>query len=62
MKRSKVLLVVLATLSLSGCTVYEGLFSVFGDSYSGGGTTRAEREADYEAQIERWNHASVENR
>jgi len=40
--------------SLAGCCAYDVLFGVFGDYYSGGGTTREEKRLDYENQIERF--------
>jgi len=47
------LLFVLAILSMfSGCTVSDALFSVFGDHYTGGGYTRAEKEYHYNQQVE----------
>ena len=40
---------------LVGCNAYNALFTVLGDYYSGGGTTRQEKEYHYEQQIEAWN-------
>ncbi len=40
---------------LVGCNEYNALFTVLGDYYSGGGTTRQEKEYHYEQQIEAWN-------
>ena len=38
--------------TLTGCTVSEALFSVFGDHYSGGGLTREEKQYHYKQQVE----------
>ena len=37
---------------LSGCTVSDALFAVFGANYTGGGITRAEKEDHYNRQFE----------
>lgn len=37
---------------LSGCSVSDAMFNVFGDHYSGGGYTRAEKEYHYNQQVE----------
>ena len=39
-------------ISLTGCTCYDAMFNVFGDSYSAGGTSRAEKEYDYNQKID----------
>ena len=40
--------------NFSGCSFHDGLFSILGDSYSGGGVTRAEKKIHYDAQVEAW--------
>jgi hypothetical protein len=52
MKR-KLMVVGLLLLSMgTGCTVSDALFGLFGDHYSGGGTTREERQFHYRQQVE----------
>ena len=47
--------------TLTGCAISDTLFEVFGDHYTGGGYTRAEKEYHYNQQVEasreyaRWN-------
>jgi hypothetical protein len=54
MRRIALLTFIISLLSLSGCTVPEALFSVLGDYYSGGGTTRAEKKYHFDGEIEKW--------
>lgn len=37
---------------LAGCTISDALFAVFGDSYSGGGYTQADKQYHYNQQVE----------
>ena len=39
-------------MSISGCALPDALFNLLGDHYTGGGTTRAEKEYHFNAQIE----------
>ena len=38
--------------TLTGCAISDVVFSAFGDHYTGGGTTRAEKKYHYDQQIE----------
>jgi hypothetical protein len=60
MKFARILFGMSVLCFLSGCSMYDGLFSVFGKNYSGGGTTRTEKRADYEAQQEAWQGLNTE--
>jgi|GEM_PF-4376023 len=37
---------------LTGCAMSDTVFNLFGDHYTGGGTTRAEKRHHYDQQIE----------
>ncbi len=51
--RTAVILTCLALLSAcTGCAVSDMLFAVFGDHYSGGGTTREEKKYHFDRQVE----------
>jgi hypothetical protein len=52
MKRAAILAGLVILTMLAGCAVSDVLFSVFGDHYSGGGTTRADKEYHYNQQLE----------
>jgi hypothetical protein len=53
--RNSIRLMVVALLpALVGCSMYDVLFAGLGRYYSGGGTTRAEKQYDYDRQIEAW--------
>jgi hypothetical protein len=53
MRAFAVYLVLGALPLLGGCSLLPGaLFGVFGDGYSGGGYTRADREADFNRRVE----------
>jgi hypothetical protein len=52
MKRLILSIIFAVTLSSSGCTWYDTVFSFLGDEhYTGGGTTSYERKAHYDAQV-----------
>jgi hypothetical protein len=46
------LAVILGLSLLSGCAVSDALFSVFGDHYTGGGTTWDDKKEHYDRQVE----------
>lgn len=52
MKSIVFLAILLVLTTFTGCTVSDALFSVFGDHYTGGGHTRAEKEYHYNQQVE----------
>ena len=52
MRRLCLAIILAALASLPGCSWYDVLFGAFGDSYTGGGTTRYEQREHYNAQIE----------
>jgi hypothetical protein len=52
MKRVVLSIIIVVTLSFSGCTWYDTVFFFFGDEhYTEGGTTSYERKAHYDAQV-----------
>ena len=55
--RKIALLVVLMTIPfVAGCAMSDALFSVFGDYYSDGGTTPAEKKYHYDRQVDAWDN------
>jgi hypothetical protein len=56
MKRLILSVLIVAIVSLSGCTWYDALFNIFGDEhYTGGsGTTWHERKVEYDGQVRAW--------
>ena len=53
MRRIAILCVCLGLFCSAGCSFNDAMFGVFGNYYSDG-TTRAEREANYHRELERW--------
>jgi len=52
MKRIVFLAILGILTTFTGCTIPDAIFSVFGDHYTGGGYTRAEKEYHYDQQVE----------
>jgi len=52
MKRNLMIVGLLLLSMGTGCTVSDALFGMFGSHYSGGGTSREEREYHYHRQVE----------
>lgn len=51
--RTRILIILVFGLPvLSGCSLPDALFGVFGDHYTGGGTTRIEKKRDYDRYVE----------
>jgi hypothetical protein len=44
--------------AISGCAMSDAVFAVFGDHYSDGGYTRADRKYHFEQQLEASSYAS----
>ncbi|MBI1249073.1 hypothetical protein GC197_14675 [bacterium] len=51
MKSTRLLSAILLLVPCLGCSMSDALFTVFGDHYSGGGSTRAEKEYDYNQRV-----------
>jgi len=52
MRKSLILTCLCLLPAVTGCSMSDALFSVFGDHYSGGGYTREEKEYHYNQQVE----------
>ncbi len=52
MKQWKSLLFIGILTTLPGCSVSDMFFGIFGDHYTGGGTTEFEKRWDYDRQVE----------
>lgn len=53
--RKSVVFALVASLSTStGCSIYDFAFGLFGDHYSAGGTSEAEKRLHYDREDERW--------
>jgi len=51
MRKAIILTLFVMLPALTGCTVSDALFAVFGDHYSGGGYTREEKEYHFNQQV-----------
>jgi hypothetical protein len=54
MRRIAILCVWVTLLCSTGCTIYDALFGACGTYYSNG-SSRAERQYNYDRDVERWN-------
>lgn len=54
MRRIFYAIAVLCILMTSGCAVNDWIFAAFGDHYSGGGLSRAEKQDHYDRESEKW--------
>ncbi len=54
MGTARLLVLFALAVSCSGCSMSDAVFNLFGDNYSGGGTTRLEKKAHYESQLEHY--------
>jgi len=52
MKKWIPLLLIACLTTLQGCAISDLVFCVFGDHYTGGGTTKFEKQWDYDRQVE----------
>ena len=55
MRIRTIVICALLLMGTSGCSLHDALFSAFGKHYSGGGTTRTEKRAHYENEVDSWN-------
>jgi hypothetical protein len=51
MRRLLFAVLVVSIACISGCTVYDMMFGVFGSQYSGGGVSRDDRQDDYNERL-----------
>jgi hypothetical protein len=51
MRKAVLLLVLIGAPPTSGCALSDLLFDIFGDAYSAGGSTDAERQVHYEDRV-----------
>lgn len=61
MRKAIILACLLLLPALTGCTVSDALFSVFGDHYSGG-YTREEKKYDFDRHVEASQNYGIQNR
>ena len=52
MLRRHIVLLLAMLIVLPGCSLHDALFGMFGSYYSGGGESRQDRKADYDAQVD----------
>ena len=60
MRRLKLLTIIACFVSCGGCTLYDAMFDVFGSAYTGGGTTEAERQRDYDDRVRAINETQAD--
>jgi hypothetical protein len=51
MRKLAVVLLLSLVGAAAGCSFYDAMFGMFGSAYSGGGTSRADRQADYDSRV-----------
>ena len=52
MRKTMAITCLIFVSQFTGCAISDVLFSAFGESYTGGGVTRADKELHYNQQVE----------